>query len=632
MSLQPGLVIADAYLLEAPLGSGGFGEVWRARTSTGQLVAIKFLTNLDPASARRFDIELRVLERMHHPGCVRPLAYGTSPHGPYIVTELVAGEPLRRWREHAPAVAEVLRLVAAIADVLAAAHREGIIHRDLKPDNVLVSEEDGVARPHVLDFGIAKFADDAVVDLTKTGQMLGTPGFMSPEQLRGQRDIGPPTDIYALGAILYELLEGRPPFEGDSAIAVSAQHLTAEPAPLTRRVAPTIQHLVTAMLDKEPARRPTANAVAHTLRGGDLTSGLRPTSAAREQALAPAPTHGPRRTTAWSFLAFGALAAVFVTAVLAMRGPKPAPPEPASPPVTSAPRITPLIATSNRATTTGPEPPVPQPAAGCAGMPRLRHGRQRLGLLNDGPLVYIPPGYTTTRRYPLIVMFHDAYHSHGGMIDNVDMELPGADQYIYLAADGDQNAVSDHWRDPDIVEKARQSILDVAASVCLDPDAIFGIGHGAGGRAVEALSCRAVDFRAIATFAFRSSGTDTPCFPTNPPPTLALLPVEDVFAPAEGGPGCAPGKNLSIDDHVAQLRARNRCEGETTPRGEACTLHTCEAALVHCAIPGGRLWRSKPNKLGRVAADHRDCQLPPPTPYPVMAEILRFFAQLRDAR
>ncbi len=223
-SEHPGDRIGPYELLE-PLGSGGFGTVWKARRLEPfeQLVAIKIVKpGMDSeAVLARFAQERQTLARMDHPGIARVIDGGLTPRGrPYFVMELVDGAPITAWCDaRRMPIAGRVALLAEVADAVQHAHAKGVIHRDLKPSNVLVSEgEGGRPRPRIIDFGIAKALagdGDGQATITELGQTLGTPEYMSPEQADSDgADVDTRSDVYGLGAVLFELLAGRPPFGG----------------------------------------------------------------------------------------------------------------------------------------------------------------------------------------------------------------------------------------------------------------------------------------------------------------------------------------------------------------------------------------------------------------------------------
>ncbi len=260
------------YQVLSELGRGGMGVVYLARhLELGREVALKVLPAGfdDPRAAQRFAAEAPAAARLRHAGVVP--VYELGRHGDllYFAMERVEGEALdERLKRQGPLEpSEAVRLVEAVARAVAYAHEQGILHRDLKPSNVLVDRE---GRPRLADFGLGKDLRATGHSLTHTGEMLGTPGTMAPEQAGGERHrIGPATDVYGLGAVLYALLTGRQPFEGSSTINVVRKLLTEPPPPpsqLNPGVDAALEAICLRCLAKEPEERyPSAEALADAL-------------------------------------------------------------------------------------------------------------------------------------------------------------------------------------------------------------------------------------------------------------------------------------------------------------------------------------------------------------------------------
>ena len=219
--LEPGAAVGP-YRLVARLGEGGFGTVWRAEQArpVRRVVALKILkAGIDTREVvARFEAERQALALMDHPGIARVFDGGTTERGrPFFAMELVDGVPITRYAEaRGLGVARRLALFADVCRAVQHAHQKGVIHRDIKPTNVLVAEVDGRPLVKVIDFGIAKAVEQRLTDetlVTREGQLIGTPAYMSPEQVDGEGDIDTRSDVYSLGVLLFELLCGGTPFE-----------------------------------------------------------------------------------------------------------------------------------------------------------------------------------------------------------------------------------------------------------------------------------------------------------------------------------------------------------------------------------------------------------------------------------
>jgi eukaryotic-like serine/threonine-protein kinase len=224
-----GELIAGRYELEKLVGSGGMSNVFRAHDRLlERTVALKILHEQytrDDDYVERFRREARAVAQLAHPNIVTVIDRGEQDGRQFIVFEFVEGENLKEIIAHGPVpVRDAVALALQVARALSFAHGRGLVHRDVKPQNVLLNE-DGQAK--VTDFGIARSLD--VQGVTQTGTVLGTSDYIAPEQARGQK-VDPKTDIYSLGAVLYELLTGEVPFAGDSFVAVAMRHVN-EPAP-----------------------------------------------------------------------------------------------------------------------------------------------------------------------------------------------------------------------------------------------------------------------------------------------------------------------------------------------------------------------------------------------------------------
>jgi eukaryotic-like serine/threonine-protein kinase len=222
-AIEVGTLIADTYEITGLLGRGGMGEVWAAkhRRLPGKQVAIKVLhlsgPTLSADTLARFRREAEIATRIGHPNIVEVHDFNTLPDGtPYLVLELLQGESLANRLRFPMELEEARLIMRQVGSALQAAHAHGVVHRDLKPDNIFLVAEERGALVKVLDFGISKIVDSGTVQ-TQDAVLIGTPAYMSPEQALGEnRALGPQSDVFALGAIAYEMLAGKPPFAAPS--------------------------------------------------------------------------------------------------------------------------------------------------------------------------------------------------------------------------------------------------------------------------------------------------------------------------------------------------------------------------------------------------------------------------------
>jgi tetratricopeptide (TPR) repeat protein len=253
-----GRTVAGRFYLEHLAGAGGMGAVYRARDITdGAVVAVKILTGREVREAERFDLEAAILADLTHPAIVRYIAHGVEGGDHFIAMEWLDGEDLASRLDREPlAVADAVAMVRRAAEALAYAHTRGIVHRDVKPENLFLPGR-VIARLKVLDFGIARLTRGGR-KLTLTGSVIGTPGYMAPELVRGARDIKPGADVFSLGCVLFQCLTGRAVFEAEEATALLAKILLQD-APRARDFAPglpeALDDVVAHMLAKDPAKR-----------------------------------------------------------------------------------------------------------------------------------------------------------------------------------------------------------------------------------------------------------------------------------------------------------------------------------------------------------------------------------------
>lgn len=571
--------------------------VWRAvRLSDGLPVAIKCVRQRASSDdLRRFEREAKALQRMTHRHCVRFLQHRQLPDGTLcVITEFIDGLPIDAWAQ-GRSVEEITVVAAQVAAALSPAHRLGIVHRDLKPANILVTEEGERPVAKVLDFGLATLRGEKGGDVTKTGEVIGTPGFMSPEQLRGLRNAGPPSDVYCLGLILFELLEGRPPFEGSNALELSMKSLLEPAPPLQRPVPAQLQQLLSELLAKDPTQRPSAAAIAERL-------------GYREEA---APARAARRSGRIA-AALGTVAAIAVAVAWLSR--RPAVPDAPRP---DPPRTIPtalLRGSSARPPTPSPDPSPPPPRprrglpAGCGNAHDT--GRTFIDVAGTRLRAYVPTSYDPTTLHPVLVLLHESSQDGGedeadGIMNELALDALAEARGVILVA-----PISDttgHWPASSTL-RAWATIAELPEVVCVDRDAVFVLGHGGGAKGADQLACTAAGVAGVITSSSRFGLAEPACPAGARTPYLHLAPFRDSVNVREGRKeplepsktdrvlGRSPPEGyVSLEEHVAQLRARYGCKARGSssfrkePAGE-CLAYDCDGTLVVCEYDGERHW------------------------------------------
>ncbi len=265
-SLRSGEVIDDRFVIRDRLGGGGMGNVYRALDrESGAVVVVKTFGESPRGDDARSLREIDTLARLEHEAIVRYIAHGHLDSGaPFLVMEWIDGEDLAAHLARGSlSWADTLELAIRLASALAHAHARGVIHRDIKPANIVLRDH-LIAGATLVDFGIARVESAGLTALTGTGALLGTPGYMAPEQARGASDLNPSVDTFALGCVLFECLAGRPAFHGPTLMATLASVLLDTPPALSSlgiAVPPRADALIARMLAKNPDSRPTSEAV-----------------------------------------------------------------------------------------------------------------------------------------------------------------------------------------------------------------------------------------------------------------------------------------------------------------------------------------------------------------------------------
>jgi serine/threonine-protein kinase len=325
--LEPGQQL-DRYQIVEQLGAGAYAKTYKATdTTTGDTVVLKLADpNLfaDPANFNRYRREAEVAKRLDHPGVQRAVDAGAVRTEPYLVLEYVEGEPLRRrLRRKSPLpVALAVDWGRQLADTLAYLHSKGIVHRDLKPENVLVTPDDRLV---VNDFGTARLAGARRLTWKHLSEALGTPDYMSPEQVQGERGDAR-SDAYAWGVMMYELLTGRVPFSGDNSLAVMAGHMQGHPKPIRKlrpEVPPALEAIVLHAMRRYPEHRyQSAEAILEDLDQLETLDPLKYDLAPEKPMGGMAASDSARRLWAWVAIiaaSFIGLVAIIITLSVVLR-------------------------------------------------------------------------------------------------------------------------------------------------------------------------------------------------------------------------------------------------------------------------------------------------------------------------
>jgi len=258
--ITEGSVVADRYRIEAFIGQGGMGTVYSATDmELEEVVAIKVFQQVvqNKKGLERFRREMKLSRKLIHPNVVRIYEFGTWRGARYITMELLTGLDLEDYMQAKGGTlptSQALSLMMQCCDGLVAAHKQGVVHRDIKPQNLFVVE--GGKRLKIMDFGIAKVSNGTSISIT--GVRVGTPRYMSPEQIQGGGQVGPAADLYALGGVMYELFTGSPVFDEEELVPLLLNHMTEEPVPPSARnpgVPAEVEHIILRLLQKAPEDR-----------------------------------------------------------------------------------------------------------------------------------------------------------------------------------------------------------------------------------------------------------------------------------------------------------------------------------------------------------------------------------------
>lgn len=629
------------YRLEHELGAGGFSVVFHAwDESIGRAVALKVLRpergRYERATQVRFEREVSIIASLQSPYSVTLYTYGTSAAGLlYMVFEHVPGEDLsdRLVQQGTLPAAEVREILRQLLTALREAHSGGLIHRDIKPQNVRVSTPPGTPiNVKLLDFGIARSTDDGSPSVTKTGEILGTPRYMSPEQLRGQ-PLTVASDLYSLGMVAFELLVGE---DGLAPNHVGAQLdrlkggflLGAERAGQIDADLLTILQRLTAA---EPADRfPSAAAVLSTLARPYQTP--RSPGVSREVSIVEEPADNwTNRLIAVAVVGL-AVAALWVAhgrdgeeteqVRVAPLAPQPASAlmkqadEPAPPPAEDL--GSPDIATNPDAAIEGGSP-------GCGN----REPDKQFG---NVIYAHTPEDYAPTKPYPAILWFM-ADHDRHTRVPNTDRfrRLIEAEDVIVFTPLG---AVANRWR-PTQASHVNRGVEWALNNYCLRPEQLFIMSTGGSGMLATRLSCEPwAAAVAVSSFLGPAEALER-CSPT-----LWITAKDSVHLPIGGGDTCMSklpiiGSNAPPAEPYEKIERRMRelysCRGRAVkrePPGAVCETWKCEIPFESCLTPGGIGWPGTPQADVSAIAAVGGCDEPPPSSFDATAHAWAFFQQV----
>lgn len=602
---EPSDVLLDKYELEWELGRGGYGVVFKGKTlSTGRPVAVKILKPSrqaeSPQTVKRFKREMAAVAQLQCPHTMTLYDFGRTEAGAlFMVCEYVEGTDLidlivRRGSLKPSRVLDILRQVLLS---LSEAHELGILHRDIKPANIRIQfPPRGRLRAKLLDFGLAVRLDSDDARLTGTGLVVGTPRYMSPEQIRGI-PLGPPTDIYSLGVVMIEALLGR------GSVRVGQVVELPEDAGVNRALRDVLNRMVAPNLKE---RYQTAAEVLADLPRRHLPEPetiprhvVSDEEAARELTEEKTTTafrslREPGQAGRWPLLLLGVLvlaAAGLGWIALAERG-------------ADAPQVrTRVVPPPSPAKLTAPavaqEVP-PRDPIGCANMPALGAGVHELvvrrGLREDRVWVHLPAGYDRTTRHRVILMFPDLERTGEDTMRMVAAQPHNPELEPFVVISG--APAGELWLTArDQMHRGWDRVAALSRELCIDDSSVFLLGHGAGGAPVLRTMCK-FPILGAATIGFRIRTNDEVC--RNPKVPLLNIEVDDnPYAPIEGGLPCTVAvdvRSLESQDYV--LRRKFGCSSDIDEiqreDGSTCFTTSCDVPFESCVVKGGRDWAGMP--------------------------------------
>ena len=613
---------AGRYRIDEELGRGGFAVVFRATDRNGGVVALKIIRGRDasPGSSTRarFEREALISSALTHHNTVRLLDHGESGGLLYLCFELLGGEDLSDVLHRQKLSPRLTRqLMRQVLESLGEAHQAGLIHRDLKPENIRVlalSDDEIVIK--VMDFGIARPIDGSH-GITQTGELLGTPRYMSPEQLM-EGHLGPQTDLYSLGVIAFECVMGRTALHGTSWAAqlerLQTGHLFS--APELAKFDRELLDLLGRMTSRHPDSRPASASAALAMLDGNAPA---PAALARPSG---------RANRLWP------VAAIIVTATIGGGVWY------LSQDSESQRRRRPIRSTSQtRLAQASADPQAPQksiaapdvatqPDAGTCGVPPLEQ-REVVG----GTVRYVPRGFDTRTPHPALILIHTDYQSPAQLLDASGF-IPLAEQHgfvIIAPHDPTPEAgipTSSYWREETDVAAIRQAYNRAADDLCLDRTRTFVVATGDGVRAGAPLACEPfVTAFAAHSWLWKRHETGGPCRDRHVP-TIWLNPATSNRLAVRGGTACASrAERMSTqelrDGFVKLHGCKRRGAERTVHEGGTCERWSCATAFELCVLNGGEDWPG-------TRSQNIVCPEPEPPDFPVAERIWQFFESIES--
>lgn len=613
MVLQVGSLYEGRFRVVSLLRTDQFSALYLATDPLDRAVWLKVLTfdagdHYSPQLKSRYERELRLLAPLRDPHTVRLLLYGEGALGElYLVFETGRGVPLSEVLASRTLSAPHTRIVVTqILSSLREAHQAGVIHRNLTADNVYLDERPDELHATVVDFGVARDIGSEHPSVTATGDLFGSPRYMSPEQLL-REPIGPPSDLYSVGLIGYELLLGRAVLGDDS--FGDAFNRTQQ---TTIAVVPgVLGELLARLCQRDPnARYPHAGAALEDLNRRarvELTgtlAGVTPASSPIPVAAPAAPTAPPPSTVSTgallaSTVGLVALVAVVAAIVLNKRAePEDVQPRAQRPATRNISALTqPAAATQEPPRVVAQKVELADPAtpdvasAGCGTgrKPRIRADH------------YIPESYDGETPMPLVLLLNGDYLAPKELLDNSGfIELADKHGWIVVAPSDDTAMttmfvpLSQQWRTPDAFDSVRRLFNNITRNVCIDVSRVYVVSHGTGGMAGDELSCDAW-VTAYVSNGYSTRHADAPKLCDRPIARLLLYPEDSPHIGTNGIPKCGLPDDtvMRIDEATAHWRARNSCSDKpTTAKVDAAQCHTwrCGLPFSLCTVPGGTLW------------------------------------------